>query len=123
MPTLSGGTPQFVEVTQTGPVLVAGLVGPSVSEREVSIIQSQVTGSMDAADGFKYLVLDMRRVDFMPSVGIGMRITLQKQAKDRGGSSLLLGLSDDLMKIFKLMNLQRVFKIVKDEDELRKAME
>lgn len=118
------GQSQFVEISHDGPVLTAALVGPSIAERDATIIGHDVSAAIDRCTegGLKFLVLDMRRVDFMPSAGIGMCLNLQRHAKAAGGTPVVYGLTGEMQKIFRMMNLHKVFRIVDDAKGLAKVI-
>ena len=120
---MTEGQSQFVEISQDGPVLTASLIGPSIGERDASIIDTDVTAAIEKGGAsVQFFVLDLRRVEFMPSAGIGMCINLQKRAKSAGGTPVVYGLTSEMQKIFKMMNLHKVFKIVDDSAALAKVI-
>ncbi len=120
---MSEGRSQFVTITCDGPVLTAALVGPSISERDASIIDGDVAAALaKRGAGMKFFVLDMRRVEFMPSAGIGMCINLQRRAKTAGSTPVVYGLTTEIQKIFRMMNLHKVFRIVDDEEALARVI-
>ena len=57
------------------------------------------------------MVLDMGRVGFVDSSGVGAIVGLMKAARERGGDLKLTALSPDLRTVLELTRLDRVFEI------------
>lgn len=112
----------FCRVTPRAGVLTAEMAGPSINERESNIILKQVSEAMDEMETLTHLVLDMTNVAFMPSVGIGMCITLHQKAKAAGAVSIIHGMSPDIEQAFRITKLDRVFTITGDLKQLEKAL-
>lgn len=56
------------------------------------------------------LVLDFSKVKFLSSHALGVFITLQKKAADIKGTMVFAGLRKELMKVFSLTGLDKMFK-------------
>lgn len=65
----------------------------------------------------KKIVLDFSKVQFLASAAIGVLMTLHKKAGAIKGSFVICGLKKELMKIFEIMGLTKVFKFAADEGE------
>lgn len=65
----------------------------------------------------KKLVLDFSKVQFLSSAAIGVLLNLHKKSLAIKGTLVLCGLKKDLMKVFEIMKLNKLFKIVPDEKE------
>ena len=63
--------------------------------------------------GVRNIRLDMSRVTFMDSSGIGMIIGRFKDAQKRGGSLSASGLSTELERLFELSGLHKIITICK----------
>lgn len=110
------GEAQFVQVTVHDDIVTAVPVGPSIGERESGIINEQIATAMTPlGKSLRALVLDMRKVNYMASVGIGMCVDLHNRAKAGGAPVIVVGLNDNLMQLFKMLKLTRLFTIVKDD--------
>lgn len=59
----------------------------------------------------KNFVLDLSRVSFIDSTGLGILISLMRQLKDDKGKLRLAGLQDEVRSIFEITRLFRVFEI------------
>jgi len=65
----------------------------------------------------RQIVLDCSKVQFLASQAIGVLITLKKKADAIGGRIAICGMRDEIRRVFKIMNLQSLFKFYKDEAE------
>jgi anti-sigma B factor antagonist len=57
------------------------------------------------------IVVDMEKVDFLDSTGLGVLVGGLKRVKDRDGSLKLVANQDRILKIFDITGLARVFPI------------
>ena len=62
------------------------------------------------------MVLDFTGVKFLSSTALGVLINLQKKAAGAKGEVVICGLRDELGKIFKITNLNKLFKFHPDEE-------
>jgi anti-sigma B factor antagonist len=100
--------------------------------REVTIVNFQDTSILDTAQieqigselyayvddrGCKRLILDFTKVQFLSSSALGLLITLHKKVAAVKGALVLCGLRKDLMKIFEITNLAKIFTFKPDEKE------
>ncbi|HOA75944.1 MAG TPA: STAS domain-containing protein, partial [Phycisphaerae bacterium] len=65
----------------------------------------------------KKLVLDFTKVQFLSSSALGVLITLRKKAAAIKGDVVLCGLRKDLMKVFEITNLNKVFTFAPTEEK------
>lgn len=70
----------------------------------------------------KKLILDMSKVQFLASAAVGMMITLHKKVTAAKGQMVVCGLKKQLMVVFEIMKLTKVFKFAANEDEGLKIM-
>jgi len=61
------------------------------------------------------LVLDFSNVKFLASHTLGVLLTLRKKSQAIGGSLVLCGLRKDLMQVFLITNLDKVFEFFSDD--------
>jgi anti-anti-sigma factor len=84
---------------------------------------SLLTGASNAIEAAaQSLLLDMGEVRFMASAGIGALLELRKLATGAGGKLVVFNLSDELLEVLKLTNLDRIFVIAKDEAKALKSV-
>ncbi len=65
----------------------------------------------------KKLVLDLTKVQFLASAAIGVFMNLHKKSTAIQGSFVLVGLKRELMKVFEIMKLTKVFRFAATEGE------
>ena len=68
------------------------------------------------SDGHKKIVLDLSRVEFIDSSGLGAIVSSLKRL-DGNGSLILCGIREAIMTRFKLMRMDHVFPIFATEEE------
>ncbi len=61
------------------------------------------------------MVLDFSNVRFLASQTLGILLTLQKKSKAIDGSLVLCGLRTELMKVFAITSLDKLFKFFNDD--------
>lgn len=114
---------QFVAVTTHDDIVTAAPVGPSIGERESTIINAQVAEALKPlGKSLRALVLDMTKVDYMASVGIGMCVDLHNRAKAAKAPVIVVGLNKNLQQLFTMLKLTRVFTLVDDDVALEKQL-
>jgi anti-sigma B factor antagonist len=63
------------------------------------------------------IVLDMSKVTFVDSAGLGALLSAMKQITTIGGSLRLADLNDDVLTLFRLVRMNRVFEIFDNVEE------
>ena len=66
----------------------------------------------------KSLILDLKRVSFMDSSGVGMLIGRYKTMSERGGCVFAAGMTSQTEKLFRMAGLHRIIKIVEDKERV-----
>jgi anti-anti-sigma factor len=113
----------LAEYRWDGSVLTVRLVGPSVGQRESPIVGADLTAMLaESGERLRHLVFDLTDVTFMSSMGLGVLIAARNECARRKVQPLLTGLRPDLLKVFAMMKLDKMFRICAGEAELRKAL-
>lgn len=60
----------------------------------------------------KNVVLDMGGLSYIDSCGIGALMVMHDRAQSEGSALVLANCSGDVIKVLKLLNLHKVFKLV-----------
>ncbi len=98
--------------------LVAILVG-EIDHHVAEHIKNSVEKELTKTNA-KNLIFDFSKVTFMDSSGIGMIIGRYKLTEKQGGKTSVIGLSDNVAKLFTLSGLT---KIIKTYDTLEKCIQ
>ena len=102
-----------------------------VEPREDKGAQVAVAGTMDAHTfekfqkamtqlteaGTLWLVIDLRRMSYVSSVGINFLINLRVQRRKSGGDVILVGPQPPVLKILKMLGLLEVLVVVATPEE------
>ena len=102
-----------------------------VEPREDKGAQVAVAGTMDAHTfekfqkamtqlteaGTLWLVIDLRRMSYVSSVGINFLINLRVQRRKSGGEVILVGPQPPVLKILKMLGLLEVLIVVATPEE------
>lgn len=64
-------------------------------------------------DGEKNFVLDFRKCTFIDSTGLGVLVSVYKKCKSINGSFKLYSINEQVMKIFSMTRLDKIFEIYK----------
>src|SRR6266480_752711 len=67
--------------------------------------------------GATNIVVDMEKVDFLDSTGLGVLVGGLKRVKDKEGSMKLVATQDRILKIFDITGLAKVFPIFGSLDQ------
>jgi anti-sigma B factor antagonist len=57
------------------------------------------------------LIVDMEAVQFIDSTGLGMLVSILKEARNAGGTVRLINLTREVMRLLQITGLERVFEI------------
>jgi anti-anti-sigma factor len=119
----SGGSSQFVRLSQQHGVLTAQPVGPAVAEREAGIIDGEIAAAItQAGASLKAVVLDLTHVTFMSSMGLSVCINTRNRANAAKVKTVVYGLNDDLLHLFRMVRLDKFFPLLTKPEELAKAL-
>jgi anti-sigma B factor antagonist len=72
---------------------------------------------MPMLEGKSCVILDMSRLKFIDSSGIGAIVSCLRQLNSSGGDLKLSGMLKSVRELSKLMNLHRLFDIYADKNE------
>ena len=74
---------------------------PQLRERLIALVES----------GSRQVVVDLGRVEFLDSTGLGVLVGALKRLRVVGGELLLVCAQERLLKIFRITGLDRVFQL------------
>jgi anti-sigma B factor antagonist len=73
---------------------------------------------VDVVDGgAQHLVVDMEKVDFLDSTGLGVMVEGLKRIKGREGTLSVVATQDKIVKIFDITGLNKAFAMYRSVDE------
>jgi anti-sigma B factor antagonist len=69
------------------------------------------------------LVLDLTGINFIDSTGFGVLLSIMKTANNNSGFFKICNISEDVMELFKLLQLHNVFEIYKNLDDALRSFD
>ena len=94
--------------------ILAHITAEKVGAREAQIIEQELRA---AAPGKKWkIVLDLKDVTLLASMGLGTLVSVHKACTSEGGKLIVCGLKDDIFQLMKLTHLDRILKIAPDRE-------
>lgn len=111
-----------IEVKKVNDVIVLLCLDPKLND-EYTIQEwgDQVTAVAETVS--KALIIDFTKVKFMSSSALRVLITLQKTTDANKVPLLLCGMNDEILDIFKITNLDTIFKIRKGTEEAIRSLQ
>lgn len=100
--------PQQCEVTLVGEVDV--YTAPRLKEQLVMLIE----------DGCTKVVVDLEGVSFIDSSGLGVLVGALRRARERDGAVRIVCTRENILKIFRITGLDKVFPVFSDIAEARR---
>ena len=76
---------------------------------EVAKFRTKINQMID--NGEKDFTFNFSECDFIDSTGLGVLVAIYKKCAEHNGSIVLIGLNNEVAKLFKLTRLDRVFEI------------
>lgn len=102
-------------VRKLGKVAVLDIVGKiTIGEGDV-MLRDKVNELLDS--GESRIVLNLEKVKYMDSAGIGELVACYKRAKEKEGTVKLLNPSGKVYDLLQLTKLEEVFETYRDEGE------
>jgi anti-sigma B factor antagonist len=109
-----------VDITAAGGVVTARIIAPSVEERPANLILARTREAMEeVGDGLTDLVLDFSDVDFINSSGLAACIELRHGAAAKGARTIIYHPKDDVLQVFTMVKVDRLYTIAHTADELK----
>jgi anti-sigma B factor antagonist len=107
-----------IPVQRTGDVSVATVPVEDLDAGNAADFKRDMTA---VADGSQKLVLDLSRLRFVDSSGLGAFISLLRKVNAKGGDLKLCAMSKPVRAVFELVRMHRVFDILATPDEAVRA--
>lgn len=79
------------------------------------LLKSRLAQAID--EGCTDLVVDLERVSFIDSSGLGALVSGLRRVKERSGSLRVVCTKENILKVFRITGLDKVFPIVSNPQE------
>lgn len=103
-----------IEANHVQGVLIAHLKIDSLETGNVAEFRSAVTPLVERNDR---VVFDLSEVGFMDSTGLGAMLSCLRSLKARGGSLKLASLTPEVVQLFEMVMMDRVFEVFPTADD------
>jgi anti-sigma B factor antagonist len=87
-----------------------------LDESNIQVIGNQLFSLVDD-DHRSKIVLDFTNVEYLSSAALGKLITLDKKVKAAGGKLRLCAIRSDILEVFKITRLDKLFTIKENRDK------
>lgn len=112
---------RYLEAEASGGVLRARVLCDALAaEQECSTVAERIVEML--TDRTSSAVVDLSRVRFMASSGIGAMVRVHNACAARSGKLALYNVADDIVRALKITKLDRLFTIAEDEDAAARAV-
>jgi anti-sigma B factor antagonist len=93
-----------------------------LEEEHINSVRGSVLGAIDAAAVPKVLI-DFDEVEFLSSAMLGALIKINSAINEKNGRLALCNIEENILKIFKITALEKIFNIYDQPEEALKALE
>ncbi len=81
------------------------------------VFRTVVEEKLNQYDCIKHLILDLKKVNFIDSSGLGVILGRFKRLSQQGGKLSAVNVSDQIRRIFELSGLLRIMEIHEDRQQ------
>jgi anti-sigma B factor antagonist len=117
MTSLSDFTPAFMNLEERGPVVVAHISRPSLSDEENIEELGQEFSMLVEQFGCRQLVIDMQTVALVTSAALGKLISLHRNMHRRDGRLVICGVKGMVRDVMRTARLTDYFKMAETPDD------
>jgi anti-sigma B factor antagonist len=110
----------FVE-TKFNKVIVLTIKGNLVQKDETDKLQKRILDIL--GDDHKFIVVDLKQVSMITSLGIGGLIRALRTVREQDGDLRLSAVNASVRKVFTITKLEEVIKIFNTSDEAVKSFD
>jgi anti-sigma B factor antagonist len=101
-------------------VLVITIDQPNLDAASAAYIKTKISDLVSSYK-LKSLVLNLEKINFIDSSGIGALIGLEKEIKKLGGDIKLCRMTNTVRTIFEMVQLNRVFEVYPNQQQAVRA--
>lgn len=110
-----------LEVVDSGDIAVVHFVDKKIlDEQNIQMIGDDLFRLVDEL-GRRKILLNFGNVEFLSSAALGKLITMNRKVQAVRGKLILSDISDEIMEVFKITKLDKLFTIMKDEQSALQA--
>ncbi len=110
-------SPSKLRVRSVEDVTAVRFQDASILDTELIHEIAQELDHLIESQNSKKLLLDFTEVTFFSSSALGILVTLSKKMAKIDGELVICALAAELVKVFKITNLDKLFKFADDEDQ------
>jgi len=112
----------IIEITTAGDVAIVSFGAESITGLSGLEQMSEQLREFIAANQPKKMVVDFCGVKFFSSQMLGLLVDVWRKLSDYGGVVLISGINPQLSRVFKITNLDRIFKFYPDRASALEAI-
>ncbi len=110
-----------LEVEDHGEVTVVNFIDRKIlDEQNIAKIGEDLFSLVEEL-GRKKILLNFSNVEYLSSAALGKFISLNKKVQQAGGKLLMCNINPDIMEVFEITRLDRLFSIQRDEQTALEA--
>ena len=80
-------------------------------------LREELTGAVE--EGVRWLVLDMARVEYIDSVGLGIIVGVGKRTAEQGGDLAVVAPRPNVLRVFEISGTRELLNVVVTVEEAR----
>lgn len=107
-------------IETTDRAVIAIVRSEKVGGREAQILETELRKAAPTRQW--RMVIDLSDVTLLASMGLGLLVTMHKEASNNGGKVAICGLQPEIMQLLKVTHLERVLKIHPDRASALKSV-
>ncbi len=112
-----------VEITGGGEPAVVAFKSASLSEPEVIAAVSRQVNEFVGQNRPGCIIFDFTMVKFFSSQVLGLLLDIRAKLKEYEGEVLISGINPQLYRVFKITNLDKLFRFFPDKEAAIKALD
>lgn len=113
----------FSKIRFKSGILTVAFAGPSLAERESTIVEREISAAIEAAGaGLRMLILDMANLELMSSIGLGVCIDARNAAEARRAKTIVYRLTPRLRELFRMTSVDRLYTMLDSPADLGRAL-
>ncbi len=105
-----------IRAKEYGRLIVIEFIDSAITDiQQILQITNEIMEMIDK--GNKFIIIDFTTVRLLSSQALGALLKIHRKAKEAGGWLILAGLKKEILRIFKLTRLDKLFEIYNTRDD------